>query len=105
MTKKTSFSIKNPIKDEPLLHNHKPQTEIICQQKTKPLNNHKNFLFHQNPIKDEPLLHNHKLQTKIIRQQENKTFKRPKKTSFSIKIPIKDEPLLQPPHLHSEHRG
>jgi len=49
-TKKSSFFIKNSIKDEPLLHNHKPQMEIICQQK-KPLNNQKNFGFHQKPHK------------------------------------------------------
>jgi len=36
---------------------------------------------------------------------KNKTFKQPKKTFFSIKNPIKDEALLQPPHLHTEHRG
>jgi len=64
MTKKTSFSIKNSIKDEPLLHNHKPQTKIICQQKTKPLNDKKfSFIFkHHNP---KPL-------TKIIPAQNPK---------------------------------
>jgi len=72
--KKSSFFIKNPIKDKPLLHNHKPQTEIICQQKIKPLNYQKNFLFHQKRIKDEPLLHNHKPQTKTIRQQKTKSL-------------------------------
>jgi len=46
--KKSSFFIKNPIKDKPLLHNHKPQTEIICQQKIKPLNDQKNFLLYSN---------------------------------------------------------
>jgi len=44
-TKKSYFFIKNPIKDELLLHNHKPQTKIIRQRKTKPLNDKKKLSF------------------------------------------------------------
>jgi len=47
--KKSFFFIKNPIKDKPLLHNHKPQTKIICQRKIKPLNDQKTSFPIKNP--------------------------------------------------------
>jgi len=43
--KKSSYFTKNPIKDKPLLYNHKPQTKIICQRKKKKLKRPKKTFF------------------------------------------------------------